>query len=81
MLVYQMLGRLNQADRRYISDLDHTEIASVDGYIGDLVEKLRQLDYIDNTLFIITSDHGEELFDRGGFEHGDCYTKRLRACR
>lgn len=68
--VYEKLGQLSEADKRHISDLYDASVSAVDEYVGQIVDKLAELDYIDNTLFILTADHGEELFDRGGFEHG-----------
>lgn len=44
-----------------------SEINYVDKYIGELFE---HFGWDTNTLFIMTADHGEELFDRGGRGHG-----------
>jgi arylsulfatase A-like enzyme len=38
--------------------------------LGRLIEGLEQAGVFDDSLVILTSDHGEELFDRGGFAHG-----------
>jgi arylsulfatase A-like enzyme len=38
--------------------------------IGQLVNKLKQLGLYQQTMIIVTSDHGEEFFDHGGWEHG-----------
>lgn len=38
--------------------------------IAGLLELLRQLGLFDSSLVIFTADHGEELYDRGGFAHG-----------
>lgn len=37
--------------------------------IRPLVEKLRELGLYDNSLIILTSDHGEEFYDHGGWTH------------
>jgi arylsulfatase A-like enzyme len=37
--------------------------------IKSLVEKLKNLGLYDRTLLIVTSDHGEEFFDHGGWSH------------
>lgn len=42
----------------------------VDRAIGDLVEHLRQTGRYDETLFVVVSDHGEELYDHGAWDHG-----------
>jgi arylsulfatase A-like enzyme len=46
------------------------EILYMDYYIGQLLTRLKQLDLYDNTWIIVTSDHGEELGERGKFGHG-----------
>ncbi len=38
--------------------------------IGQLVNKLKQIGLYQQTMIIVTSDHGEEFFDHGGWEHG-----------
>ncbi len=38
--------------------------------IGQLVNKLKLLGLYEQTMIIVTSDHGEEFFDHGGWEHG-----------
>lgn len=38
--------------------------------VGLLLETLRNEGLYDNALIVVTSDHGEELFDHGGFGHG-----------
>ena len=38
--------------------------------IGRLFDDLRRLELWDDSLIILTADHGEELFDHGGFSHG-----------
>jgi len=45
-----------------------------------LVEKLRELQMMDNTLLAIVADHGEELFDHGEFGHhlGRLYDEAMR---
>ncbi|GMV93516.1 MAG: hypothetical protein AMXMBFR82_32940 [Candidatus Hydrogenedentota bacterium] len=56
-------------------DLDHLiglydgEVNLTDAMVGILVETLQELGIYDNTLIIITSDHGEELYEHYGFLH------------
>jgi arylsulfatase len=45
------------------------EIALVDYSVKLLVDKLKEYGLIDNTLLIITSDHGEEFLEHGFVEH------------
>jgi len=46
------------------------EIAYTDHCIGQVIDKLRQLDMYDSSLIIITSDHGEMLGQHGEGTHG-----------
>ena len=37
--------------------------------LARILDRLRQADLYDDTLIIVTADHGEELFEHGGFGH------------
>jgi arylsulfatase A-like enzyme len=63
-------GRYTGADRRHIVDLYDGAIRYVDAAIGTLLEGLRERGLLDRTLVVVTADHGEELWDHGGFFHG-----------
>jgi arylsulfatase A-like enzyme len=45
-------------------------IAYTDEVVGGFVGELLSGDGGKNTLVVVTADHGEELFDHGGFGHG-----------
>jgi len=44
-------------------------IRYTDSCIGELIDELRKRKILDQTLIIITSDHGEEFFEHGGWGH------------
>ena len=46
------------------------EVAYTDGQVGRLFDGLSELGLAGDTLQVLTSDHGEEFWDHGGFEHG-----------
>jgi hypothetical protein len=72
-------NRFTQSDRQRIIDLYDGSIRYVDEHIGRLLDGLAERDLLDATLVILTSDHGEELFDRGSFFHGQSlYDEQLR---
>jgi arylsulfatase A-like enzyme len=56
-------------------DIAHTialydaAIRQLDDELGRLFRFLREWDLVDDSLVIITSDHGEEFFEHGGLEH------------
>ena len=49
---------------RYDGGIRHT-----DHYVGMFLHRLEQLGLLDTSLVIITSDHGEEFLEHGGFQH------------
>lgn len=53
-----------------LSDSYDDCIHSLDGQIGNLVDELERRSLLDNTMIVITSDHGEHFGDRGLFGHG-----------
>jgi arylsulfatase A-like enzyme len=63
-------GRLAAADRQRVVDLYDGTIRWVDDHLGRVLEGLRERGLLDKTLVVVTADHGEELFERGSFFHG-----------
>ena len=60
----------DQAEREWIRELYAGEVRYLDTEIAGLFETLRRLDLYDDALIVFTSDHGEELWEHEGFEHG-----------
>ena len=56
------------AERRYISDLYDGDIANTDRVIGGLLLTLREEGLLDRTIVVVTSDHGEDLWDHDAVE-------------
>lgn len=72
-------GRLGPADRQRVIDLYDGAIRWVDEHVATLIDGLRARGLLERTLVVVTADHGEELFDRGGFFHGQSlYDEQLR---
>lgn len=61
---------LSPEDRRHLEDLYDGEIAYTDSQVGRLVEGLRQEGAGEETLVLVTSDHGEEFKEHGSLGHG-----------
>jgi arylsulfatase A-like enzyme len=53
------------------------EVRYADRFVGELLREIARYDGDRQFLTIITSDHGEELFDHGGFEHGHSVYQEL----
>jgi arylsulfatase A-like enzyme len=70
---------LSEEEKSFIAGLYDEEIALVDRELGRFLEALEERGLWDRLLVILTSDHGEELFDHAGFEHGhSMYQELLR---
>jgi len=56
-------------DVPHIRALYDSEVSYVDRHIGELLAALDP-EVLANTLIVLTADHGEELYDHGGWKHG-----------
>jgi arylsulfatase A-like enzyme len=59
----------DQERKQVLTDYD-CMIAYLDDRLGALVEGLEQRGLLDQTIVIVTSDHGEEFWEHGRFGHG-----------
>jgi len=72
-------GRYGAQDQRRIVHLYDATIAATDAQVGRLLQALRDDGLYDRALIVVTADHGEELWDHGGFFHGHTlYDELLR---
>jgi len=68
-----------RARARAMIDLYDGEIAQNDAAFGALVDELARRDLYDRAAILVTSDHGEEFFDHGGWRHASTlYEEVLR---
>ena len=65
-------------EREFAIDLYDSSIFCVDRYLGDLMEELDRLHLVENTLLIILSDHGEDIWNHTCWDHGEMYEEVLR---
>jgi len=65
------------SDRHILQGLYEAEVIHIDDAIGEIVARLKALNIFDETLIIVTSDHGEEFFDHGKLEHGHSFYQEL----
>jgi membrane-anchored protein YejM (alkaline phosphatase superfamily) len=67
-------------ERYYAGPTEHAELAIVknrylnaihyaDSLVGSIIDKLRAEGLLENTLILITGDHGEEFYEHGNFGH------------
>ncbi len=69
--------QLNTRDRRHLEALYDGEVTYHDRHFGRFVARLAELGILDETLFVVTSDHGEEFFERGSVGHGHSLYQEL----
>lgn len=71
--------KLPAAGLRYARELYEAELAYTDHVLGAFFDWLRVSGRWDRTLLIVTSDHGEEFAEHGGFGHpSQLYEELLR---
>lgn len=73
----RIMGQMRQgvrpvsaATRQNLINLYDAEIAANDQQFGSLLERLEDEGILQDTLVIFTSDHGEEFYEHGGWQHG-----------
>src|SRR5688572_7422573 len=64
------VGALNPETLRAMSDAYDEGIRYVDDRLGKLFDELRRRGAYDDTLIIVTADHGEEFLEHGLLSHG-----------
>jgi len=60
---------MDPRDLRHLVALYDGEVAWVDSEVGRLLDALEARGALENTIVMVTSDHGEEFFDHGGKTH------------
>ena len=61
----QDYAKLSAAERQHVIDLYDGCVSQFDDCVGRIVDRLKHNGQLDNTIIIITSDHGEDLFEPG----------------
>jgi arylsulfatase A-like enzyme len=61
---------LDRDTLQQMRDLYDGEIAFTDRQVGEIVAAFDKAGLTESTLFVVTSDHGEEFGDHGGLGHG-----------
>ena len=61
---------LNEREREHVKALYDSNVSYQDDLLGQLVEKLKTWGIYDQTMIIVTADHGDELWEDGRVGHG-----------
>ncbi len=70
-------GPVGAETKKHLSDLYDGEIAFADAQLGRLFDALEKSGELARTLVVFHSDHGEEFWEHGGFEHGHALHEEL----
>ena len=62
--------QLTDEDRARLQDRHDGGVSEIDNQLGQLWTALRERGVLDQTIVLLTSDHGEELLDHGAVGHG-----------
>lgn len=68
---------LTDADKRHVVGHYDAGVAQTDSNVARILAALEQERVADSTIVIVTSDHGEELFDRRSFGHGHSLQREI----
>ncbi|MFC2171846.1 sulfatase [Acidobacteriota bacterium] len=71
-------ARPDQDKSEFLRSVYDAEIFFADLHIGQIVSELRRLGIFENTVIIITADHGEGLGDHQWWAHGLLYQEQIR---
>jgi arylsulfatase A-like enzyme len=72
-------GRVSfdESDRQRLTALHDGEITQHDHEMGRFIDRLKEMGVWDNTIFVLTSDHGEEFDEHGSWGHGHSVYQEL----
>ena len=57
-------------DKEYVRAMYAEEVLAADAAVGELLAALKARPNWEDTVVVVTADHGEELWDYGRYEHG-----------
>jgi len=77
--IARVAGDPPEGEAARMRELYKGEIEYLDANFGKLLERLKSLGIYDETLIVLTADHGEEFHEHGGFWHGlTLYDEQIR---
>lgn len=62
-------GTLSESEHDELRDLYRQEVEYTDEQLGILLDALRERGLIDDTLLVLTADHGEQFGEHGAYSH------------
>lgn len=77
-LFWSKVDKNDPRDIAHLVDLYDAKIAQADEFLGKVFTYLQQNRLFDNSIIILTSDHGEEFGEHGGFLHIRLYDETIK---
>ncbi|MHC4820826.1 MAG: sulfatase-like hydrolase/transferase, partial [Planctomycetota bacterium] len=77
LLPFDSFPALPEADLEIMKANYRGEVEAADAAIGAAVQRLRGAGRLDGTVLLVTSDHGEEFYEHGGWTHGQSLYEEL----
>ena len=72
--------KVTETDKRWIRALYDGEISYHDEHFGRFLATLKQMGLFENSVVVVSNDHGEEQFDHGAIGHGhSLYDELIRS--
>lgn len=71
-------SKMAEADLMRARDLYDGEVLYCDGLFGELVSHVEELGLLDNTVIIVTADHGEAFGEHGAYNHTTLHEEVIR---
>ena len=62
---------LSEAELAWLRAAYYSEVRAIDQQLGETFERMRNEGLLDNTVIIITADHGEAIGEEGMLGHGN----------
>jgi len=69
---------LSDAEFTWLRAAYYSEVRAIDHQLGETFERMRRDGLLDNTIIIITADHGEALGEEGKLGHGNLQASVVR---
>jgi len=70
--------QMRAEDLTRIRELYNGEVLFVDQLFKQVMDKVRELDLLDNTVIVLTADHGEAIVEHGVIGHNQLYEEVIR---
>jgi len=67
------IAPLSEDDQQQLLALYDRGVTYTDHWMGEMIEGLNRRGLLDRAIVVVTADHGDELMDHAGVEHGETF--------